>query len=232
MSRTWGALLSIGEGREAWCSKKMQLLARDNPTAMREGELKGFLLSDEAVTSARFMMSGEDMYFWGRTYPERTNPGMLEIQQHFKTSLARVKVNPSHPDRQELQGKATRLAEFIGDIKNTHVAKFVSMIAHFQALFWLLENQNLGGSLARFDVRVDCENFPEPDLVSWGLKTWVAAGLQSVGMRENLTGEAWVEAHNTGAVTVDVDCNSALSPGLQFVDILLQGTLRGLPAFR
>ena len=115
-------------------------------------------------------------------------------------------------------------------IVNKH--KFVSFITHLHWFYKELNIKKIASIFRSVTICIDRENFPNPEEHSWALKLFASSILQGLGMPYWLTGDIFNEDASHGSVKVDIDCDSSKVPGLEVVDVLLQGVCRNLEDFR
>jgi hypothetical protein len=235
--RTWGGLAAIGKDENNYLASALNTLKERNPKEVDKssGELKGGDLRSRELVFALGQIRGHKMVFRGRRIPAPdSDQRLVEIQRGFPAMIESLSVNPKQRRRDELLKLKSRLVAYLRDVQsnkvNTH--KYFSVLVEFNRLIDAIGKTGEGPNLKEVFVYVDNESFKVPEECAWGLKWFIAACLQAIGMSNKLNGNAPNEEAEEGAVQLKVDCDSAKYPGIQYVDILLQGVKRDLEDFK
>ena len=226
--RVWGGLAAVGDNEDLWIRRKMTALATEHAASLEAtGELKGgqLQLPDVVRAGRAIVTESRRICFWANWYPSPDETAA----ETFLRSLAQVRVAQGRQDTAFNQSRNDACVAYIKSLTPVNRWKVFSLIAHLQWLVGELRNSGVGPQLGRVHLYVDGEDLPSPEGANDLVKLMFAASLQHSGMSLRTTGRAYEEAGQQGAVRVDLNVGSAGSPGLQFVDILLQAVQRQLP---
>lgn len=231
--RIWGSLAVIGAARDSALDDLMvELNRRNSDKAEPSGELKGKNLPEEEIAFARSQIPPEGAMFWANCYGNRHDRSLQDRHQRLSDLFRCIRADPCRLDAMHINARFDAAADYYDRLKPVHKHNFVSLVAHHHWLFEQIGRLQIGDSLLSVAFAVDQENFPQPvQECAWFLKLWACAALQSAGVSIKLTGAALGETNVGGAVTVQVDADSRNKPGLQLVDILLQGVARDVRGF-
>ncbi len=233
-NRVWGGLAAIGDIEATWLAGAMlDLKSRHQQLCLPTGELKGSALPDSEIRSLGCRMRDEDhrILFWANWYPAAEHPRMIAQATRTIAFLRSLRADRYRLDAKQIDDRYSRMATFLADLKGINRHKVVSTLTHLEWLTKELKRTSLGAQLGSVKIVLEREDIPLPRDCAEFLRLFVVASLQSVGMSARLTWRALREAPDEGAITIDPGAESADNPGLQFVDILLQGVQRGLPGY-
>lgn len=228
--RVWGGLAAFGRLEDNWIDRKIHDLGIQHPHARETtGELKGRRLDLGAVvdTGRLILSEGRRMCFWSNWYPKPDQ----SAADDFLRAFGGIRAARWRLDASRIQARNDAWAGYLERLKPVNRWKVFSLLAHLQWLVQEIRRTRVGHQLSRVELLVDREALPSPAKAGELVKTMFAASLQHAGMSLAKTGRAYEETPQEGAVRVDMDANSAVSSGLQLVDVLLQAVQRRLPGY-
>lgn len=222
--RVWGGLATIGESELPWIKKILDELGNDT----HNSEIKGRNLLTSEITNAgrKILEQKRRILFWANWFPDCKKQDSQNLSDILTVALKEMRPNKYHLEQRTIKEWYDSNAQYFASLKTINKYKIVSIVAHIQWLIGEISRRNVGHQLRSVEVVIDRENFPDEGKCGLLIKTFLAAALQSVGMSCSLTGRAFRELANEGAVTVDVSGESESSVGIRYVDILLQVVLR------
>jgi len=223
--RVWGGLATVGDAETTWIQKVLNAIGED---CNDEFELKGRELETSIIKAAGRRILDEDrrIIFWANWLLDWKDEKSQKFAEKLEATLSSLKSNPYHLERQSIETWYNKNADYFNKLKPVNQHKLLSIILHVQWLIAEIKHRNLGHQLKSVKFVIDRENFPNEARCGVVVKAFVAAGLQGAGMDCSLTGKAFREKANEGAVFVDVSGESEKHVGIRYVDILLQAVLR------
>jgi len=233
-NRVWGGLAAIGDRETGWLEGSILDLKHTHQSlCLPTGELKGSVLPDSVIRSLGRRMRDEDhrILFWANWYPTADHPRMVAPATKTIGFLKALRADRFRLDSRRINDRYRRMATFLEGLKGINRHKVISTIAHLGWLTEELKRRSLAAQLGSVRMVLDREDIPLPRDCSEFLRMFVTTSLQAVGMSARLTWRALGGEPGEGAITIDPGGESADHPGLQFVDILLQGVQRGLPGY-
>lgn len=233
-NRVWGGLAVVDNLEATWLDTTMyDLRSKHDQLCLPTGELKGSALPDREIHSLGRRIEDEDhrILFWANWYPTADHPRMVALATKIVSFLRALRADRYRLDSTQINDRYNRMTTFLKELKGINRHKVVSTIAH---LAWLTEEvrrADLGPQLGSVEIVLDREDIPLPHDCAEFLRLFIAASLQAVGMSARLTWRTLNEEPDRGAITVNPNAESMKTPGVQFVDVLIQGVQRGLPGY-
>lgn len=221
--RVWGGLATTETSDDKWMKDTL-----DKFDKSKHKELKGIDLSTEEIISIASKILEEDrrILFWAN-WIERWNEGNAQkLATEFGNFLVSMKSNNYHLEKESIDACYQSQASFFSELKPINKHKILSIIELFHWFTCEIEKRKLGHQLKSVEIVIDNENFPNEKDCGVLIKHIISAGLQGAGMHYTLTGNAFDEHAQEGAVNVNVVGESENVVGIRFVDILLQRVLR------
>ncbi|MDO8141870.1 MAG: hypothetical protein Q6358_10265 [Candidatus Brocadiales bacterium] len=228
--RVWGGLALIGERELDWLQKVLDDIRAEFPIIdIKKPELKGRDLPTSVIKAAGRKLREEDrrILFWANWLPAWNEQAAQKLSVLLAHTLKSMRPNPNHFKQHAIETWYRDNADYFSNLKkdvNRH--KLLSIVAHFQWLATEIARIELGYQLKSVEVVIDRENFPIEEKCGVLIKSFVAAALQCAGMDCTLTGRAYRERENDGAIVINVAGESENSVGIRYVDLLLQTVLR------
>lgn len=228
-TRVWGGIAVIGDSELNWIQKIVDDMYKDNPRVNdKDFQLKGWKLETSTIISAgkRLYTENRRILFWSNWYPEWSNQDSLGISEILLQTLNNLKANKDNLHQNHINDWYQENAKYFSNLNEINRHKVLSIIAHLHWLFNEIARVNIGNQLKSVEITIDRENFPNEARCGILIKSFIAASLQTVGMACSITGSAYKEKADEGAVVINVCGKSKESSGLTYVDILLQAVLR------
>lgn len=228
-TRVWGGIAVIGDNELSWIQKVVEDIQKDDPKA-NNGD---FQLKGRDLETSTIIFAGKKLYtenrrilFWSNWFPQWANQDALQISEIFIQALNNFKANKDGLHQNLINDWYQENAKYFLSLEPVNRYKVLSIIAHLHWLFNEIDRVNLGNQLKSVEIIIDRENFPNEDRCGILIKSSVAASLQTAGMAYTITGSAYKEKADEGAIIINVCGKSKESSGLTYVDILLQAVLR------
>jgi hypothetical protein len=233
--RLWGGLAVLDNRERVWLASALDALRAECPEAVEtSGELKGKRLPLAVAKRAGQRLREEDrrILFWANWYPRSSDTDVRRVRANFLRHMALRQVDPHRLDRTTVARWFRESEAYFGTLPEVNAHKVLSILAHLQWLVGELARVDLARQLREVDVVVDREDFALPTVCARLVKSFLAASLQGAGMCYRLTGRAFREDGEEGAVRVTIHGESTQHPGLQYTDLLLQVVQQQLPGAR
>lgn len=227
--RVWGGLAIIGESELIWVQKVIDEICSEFPIENRnKAEPKGRDIPISIIKRAGQKIRKEDrrILFWANWLPAWNEKVSSDLSIIMTEVLNKLKPNPFHLKKHIIETGYEQNAGYFSKLKDVNKHKLISIMAHIQWIITEISRANMGNQLKSVKIIIDRENFPDEEKCGILVKSFMVAGFQSSGMDYVLTGKAYKEKADEGAIIVNVSGESKDIPGLIFVDILLQAVLR------
>jgi len=229
-SRVWGGLAVIGNNEMNWLEETLNELGENNKKSISpDGELKGRNIPTVEIQATGNKIINEDrrILFWANFLPEWDSESAQKLTLHLEKILKDLRPNPHNINQIKVENNQNTNTDYFSNILvPINKYKVLSIIIHIQWIISEIKKTNIGQQLKSVTIEIDRENFPNEKICSKLIKDFFASGLQSSGMDITLTGKAYKENADEGAVKVNTSGDSKKSIGINFVDILLQDVLR------
>lgn len=223
--RVWGGVAAIGDSELNWITQVLDDIDGDNSGNV---ELKGRDIETEIIkaTGRRLCEEERRIIFWANWILDWQDDKSQRFSRKLGGLLNSLKPNPYSIEQIAIESWQNNMAGYFQNLKPVNKHKLLSILVHLQWLVKEIERVNIGSQLKSVHLVIDNENFPNESKCGVLVKSFLSAGLQSVGMNYSLTGAMFRENAHEGAICVDVVGKSEGNSGIRFVDVLLQAVLR------
>jgi hypothetical protein len=219
--RHWGAAYVHTKADLRAVDEIVAELKRRNAHALTPaGEIKGGKLLDSEVHWVRKQLRGYYIILWYNTYPEYDSKLMMDFRRQFEKVVAVAD-----------EGTSGSYSAYWASLKPVNQQKLFSFVVHLQRLGTLFPDEKIASQLAQLHLVADREDLPQSVEAARLVRMSLAATAREAGMKSVNIEEVFKTSPSVGAVTVDLDGDSARLPGLQLVDVMIQGANRRLDGY-